>query len=274
MQRYQQTFQALKANNAGAFVPFVTLGDPSLPASEQVIEALIAGGADALELGLPFSDPVADGPVIQAANLRALNSGIKIKDCFELLTRIRAKHPNLPIGLLVYCNLVHAVGLTDFYLACAAAGVDSVLIADLPLREAQPFQAAAKQAGIQSVFICPPDASQTLAQAVAAHSEGYIYLLSRAGVTGTGETLPTPDSGLLKNLKSALQTANKNTPILLGFGISQPEHVAQAIQLGVEGAISGSASVRLIETYQAQPDKLYTELFKFAQAMKTATQIR
>lgn len=134
--RYQDLFTELKANNQGAFVPFVTIGDPNPELSLEIIETLVSSGADALELGFPFSDPLADGPTIQGANIRALDSKTTPDICFELISKIRAKYPQLPIGLLVYANLVFARGVDNFYARCEQAGIDSVLIADVPTGKA------------------------------------------------------------------------------------------------------------------------------------------
>lgn len=267
MARYENMFKHLADKIEGAFVPFVTLGDPNIELSEKIIESLIAGGADALELGMPFSDPVADGPVIQAANFRALASNVTIAACFELLSRIRARHPNLPIGLLVYCNLVHANSVEAFYKRCNEAGVDSVLIADVPTREAIKFRASAQKENIQSVYICPPDASPELRKTVAQMSEGYIYLLSRAGVTGAGDSLQTPATEAIDELQQA-----NGAPALLGFGISQPAHVRAAIQSGAKGAISGSAVVKIIEKNLGDEHSTLEELKTFVHQMKDATQ--
>ena len=158
MSRYESCFAQLKANNQGAFVPFVTLGDPTPRQSVEVIKALIDGGADALELGLPFSDPVADGPMIQRANLRALESGTTFKHILEILKEVRVYSPQIPIGLLVYANLIYAKGVRNFYQQMKDAGVDSVLIADVPTKEAKRFADIAKEIGIEAVFIAPPDA--------------------------------------------------------------------------------------------------------------------
>lgn len=268
MSRYTTMFNQLRARGEGAFVPFITLGDPSLEQTEHIIEALIAGGADALELGLPFSDPVADGPVIQAANIRSLAAGTRIQDCFDLLARVRARHPHVPMGLLVYCNLVHAQGLDTFYTRCQQAGVDSVLIADVPLRESAPYRQAAEKQSIAPVFICPPDASSQVRQQVAEASQGYVYLLSRAGVTGTGDTLQLPTEEAIHELKQFA-----SAPPLLGFGISQPEHVQHAMASGAAGAISGSAVVKIIQAYQHHPEQLAQQLHDFAAAMKAATRL-
>ena len=148
MSRYPAMFAALKERGEGAFVPFVMVGDPDPDTSEAVIEALIAGGADALELGVPFTDPVADGPTIQKAHVRALAAGVGFQDCLEVVRRVRRRHPWLPIGMLIYGNVPFAMGLERFYSECAQAGIDSVLLPDVPIRESAPFSRAAEEAGV------------------------------------------------------------------------------------------------------------------------------
>ncbi|MBY6063282.1 tryptophan synthase subunit alpha [Pseudidiomarina sediminum] len=272
MSRYAAMFERLDAADQGAFVPFITLGDPDYDTSLAIIDALVAGGADALELGFPFSDPVADGPTIQRAAIRALEHGMTIAKCFSLLTEVRKRYPDLPIGLLVYANLV--IGGDDnadngFYRRCAAAGVDSVLIADVPTRESAPFIAAAKQHSIAPIFIAPPDADNTRLQEVAALSEGYVYLLSRAGVTGAETGMQTPASAVIEALQQA-----QSAPPLLGFGIAKPEHVQAAIAAGAAGAISGSAVVNIIAEHQHDRQALVTALQDFVSQMKAATNNR
>ena len=160
MDRYDAMFALHARRNEGAFVPFVMLGDPDLERCEEVIDILVRSGADALELGIPFSDPIADGPVIQEAARRALTGGVTPGGCFELLARVRQKYPELPVGLLVYANLVFHKGIETFYQRCARAGVDSVLVADVPVREASPFVDAARAQKIAPVLIAPPNASE------------------------------------------------------------------------------------------------------------------
>ncbi|RUO19288.1 tryptophan synthase subunit alpha [Aliidiomarina iranensis] len=267
--RYETMFTALKERNQGAFVPFVTLADPDLATSEKIIRTLIENGADALELGLPFSDPVADGPVIQAANIRALQHHVTKQQCFDLVARIRADYPEIPIGLLVYCNLVVANGADAFYAQAAAAGVDSVLVADVPVKEGASFIKAAHGAGVQPIFIAPPDASATTLHRVAEASEGYIYLLSRSGVTGdTQQASAAPAAELIQVLKDA-----GGAPPLLGFGIAKPEHVQAAVSAGAAGAISGSAIVRIIADNLENTESMLDKLGVFVKNMKAATQL-
>lgn len=266
MDRYQSLFQRLSEQNQGAFVPFVTIGDPDPQLSLRVMETLVEAGADALELGIPFSDPLADGPTIQGANIRALDSGTTPDICFELIGKIRAKYPQLPIGLLMYANLVYSRGIGNFYQRCAQAGVDSVLIADVPTNESDDFVSEAKKHGIKPIFIAPPTASDDTLEAVSRLGGGYTYLLSRAGVTGTETEAKMPVSHLMERLNRY-----NAPPALLGFGISSPSQVAEAIASGAAGAISGSAVVKIIETHLQQPDEMLASLSEFVTAMKQAT---
>lgn len=267
MSRYSKMFERLSGMNQGAFVPFVTVGDPNKEQSLEIIRTLIAGGADALELGIPFSDPIADGPTIQMASIRALGSGVHPSDCFDIIKSIREEHKDIPIGLLLYSNLVMAQGIDHFYQLAAQAGVDSILIADVPVREVAPFLEAAKRNNIEQILIAPPNASEETMQAIATHSAGYTYLLGRAGVTGAETDAEMPASELVSRL-GKLNVA----PPLLGFGISRPEQVQAAIAAGAAGAISGSATVKIIEKHLSDSGKMLDELQKFVQDMKQATQ--
>lgn len=266
MKRYQQMFTRLNAESRGAFVPFVTIGDPSAELSFDIIKTLIDAGADALELGIPFSDPIADGPTIQSANIRAMAAGVTPAMCFDIISRIRAYHPTIPIGLLLYSNLVMAKGIDNFYQQAAQAGVDSVLIADVPLHESKLFRQSAIKHDIAPIFIVPPNVEDDDLRQIASYGRGYTYLLSRAGVTGTETVAAMPTSELISRIRSY-----NPAPPLLGFGISTPEHVADAIASGAAGAISGSAIVKLIEQHQQEPQQLLQALDKFVREMKAAT---
>lgn len=266
MDRYQQMFQRLKAAREGAVVPFVTLGDPSAELSLKIITTLIDAGADALELGIPFSDPLADGPTIQAANLRASATGMTTARCFDMLSALREQYSHIPIGLLVYANLVYSRGIDHFYARCAAAGTDSVLIADVPVEVSHPFRAAALQHQVAPVFICPPNADDALMRAIASYGRGYTYLLSRVGVTGTEQPANLP----LQHLVTRLHEYH-SAPLLQGFGISEPSQVKAALAAGADGAICGSAVVKIIEKKLHQPDNMLTDLHTFFSSLKAAS---
>ena len=215
MERYESLFAQLKERKEGAFVPFVTLGDPGIEQSLKIIDTLIEAGADALELGIPFSDPLADGPTIQNATLRAFAAGVTPAQCFEMLALIRQKHPTIPIGLLMYANLVFNKGIDEFYAQCEKVGVDSVLVADVPVEESAPFRQAALRHNVAPIFICPPNADDDLLRQIASYGRGYTYLLSRAGVTGAENRAALPLNHLVAKLKEY-----NAAPPLQGFGIS------------------------------------------------------
>lgn len=268
--RYQQAFADLKEKNEKAFIPFVIIGDPNAEQSFQIIKALIDNGADALELGIPFSDPSADGVTIQMAALRALGAGANTDTCIEILAKVREYAPNIPIGLLLYGNLVFARGIDTFYHDMAEVGVDSVLIADLPIRESLPFREAALKHGVAPIFIAPPNASDNTLREVSSFSRGYTYVLSRAGVTGVDAIEETQQSSPAKKLISALNEYRAAPPVL-GFGISAPEQVKEALTAGASGAISGSAVVKIIENNLSNNEMMLKELATFVKSMKSAT---
>lgn len=266
MKRYQQMFNRLQAEGRGAFVPFVTIGDPTAELSLEIIKTLIDAGADALELGIAFSDPIADGPTIQGANIRALAAGATPAISFEIIRKIRAYNADIPIGLLLYSNLVMARGIDNFYAQAAAAGVDSVLIADVPLHESKLFRHSATKYDIAPIYIVPPNVDDDDLREIASYGRGYTYLLSRAGVTGTETVAAMPTAELIARIKSY-----NPAPPLLGFGISTPAHVTNAIESGAAGAICGSAIVKLIEQHQTEPVTLLSALQQFVSAMKAAS---
>jgi tryptophan synthase alpha chain len=262
--RYEAMFARLRARNEGAFGAFAMLGDPDLERSAAILDALVEGGADMIEVGIPFSDPVADGPVIQAAAVRALAAGTRTADCFALLAAFRERHPEVPVGILTYANLVVAQGRDNsyrFYRMAAEAGVDSVLVADVPLFEAAPFLASARATGVAPVLIAAPNTPPETLSGIAHEGAGYTYCVARAGVTGADEDVRF-DAPLLK----ALADLGAPPPVL-GFGISKPRHVQLALEAGAAGVISGSAIVRLIAE---QPDAV-TAVRTFAAEMKAAT---
>lgn len=270
MSRYEATFAALKDKGEGAFVPFLMLGDPNPKDALEVVRAVVEAGADALELGVPFSDPVADGPSIQKAHIRALESGCTVDAALEQVRAIRAEFPDLPIGMLIYANVAYVRGLDSFYREFAEAGADSILLPDVPVREGAPFSAAAEKHGIDPIYIAPAKASAPTLEGVAARSRGYIYAISRDGVTGTER------ASSVEGLREVVDNVARygGAPVLLGFGISRPEHVRAAIQAGAAGAITGSAIASIIERHTAEGtdmEALKEALRTFVSEMKSAT---
>ena len=239
MSRYAQMFERLKQRNEGAFGAFLMLGDPDKETSAVLLDAVVEAGADMVEVGIPFSDPVADGPVIQAAAERALTAGARVDDSFDLIRGLRDKHPAVPIGILTYANILHARGREQFMADAAAAGADSVLVADVPSLEAAPYSAAARAAGLELVMIAAPNTPQSVLERIAALSGGYTYCVARSGVTGTSANLSLDHDRLFSELAEA-----GAPPPVLGFGISTPDQVREALRSGAAGVIAGSALVK------------------------------
>lgn len=264
--RYKNLFKNLKKNKLGAFVPFITLGDPNPISCMHIIHTLITSGSDALELGIPFSDPLADGPVIQKSMQRAFDAGIDFPNCLIMLYNIRKKYPNIPIGLLIYANLIFKYGINNFYLHCSKIGIDSILIPDVPIEEIYPFLIAATHYKIAQIFICPPNATAEIIHEITIKSNGYIYLLSRPGVTG--HNIKKTDNTKLKHLITCIQQHKKTLPILQGFGIYTPNQAYMSLSLGTSGIISGSAIADIIEKNINNTNILVQQLKTLVNAMK------
>ena len=266
--RFTECFKRLKQAHEGAFVPFVTLCDPNFDISFDILKTLINAGADGLELGIPFSDPCADGVTIQLADKRALSSGASLDKCFKLISKIRAEYSTVPISILCYSNIAIVRGLEKFYKDAADAGVDAVLLADIPVEmvdKQHNFLKAANDADIDLILIAPPNAADDTLKKIAKLSQGYTYALSRYGITGTDNALGKPKE-MLKKLKE-----DNAAPSLLGFGISTPEHVKEALEAGADGAIAGSAVVKIIENNLHDKSKMLSEIESYVKAMKAAT---
>ena len=253
MSRYAAMFERL--NREGAFGAFLMLGDPDLETSARLLVEVIDAGADMIEVGIPFSDPVADGPVIQAAARRALAAGVRVGDCMDLVASLRARNSDVPIGILTYANIVAA--RAGFMRDAVEAGADSLLIADVPALEAEPFVREMEQAGFEPVLIAAANTPDATLQRIASLSKAYTYCVSRAGITGThagGQF----DAGLIDRVKKA-----GAPPPAFGFGISKPEHVRAALAAGAKGVICGSAIVDLVSRREG--------VASFVQSLKAVT---
>jgi len=263
--RYKNMFEKVRSKNQLAYIPFVIAGDPNEALSLQIIDQLIANGADGLELGLAFSDPVADGPVIQKAILRPLANNYSVESGLNLIGKVRDKYPELPIGLLTYANLVFAQGIENFFNKCHEVGIDSVLIADCPVKEAGLFADKAQNSNIEIVFIAPPDADDKTLEQIATTSKGYTYVLSRKGITGTEVAASKASTDFLQKLK-----AYNSPPLVQGFGISEPQHVFDAANAGVDGIITGSAIVNLINQHYNSPQQMLEHIGQYVHSIAQA----
>lgn len=262
MSRYAAMFDQLAARGEGAFGAFLMLGDPDLATSAVLLDAVVEGGADMVEFGIPFSDPIADGPIIQAAAQRALATGVRVADCFDLIADFRSRHADMPVGILTYANLLAARGRDRFCADAAAAGVDSLLVADVPTLEAEPYAEAARSAGLDLVMIASAATPGQSLTRIARLSSGYTYCVTRTGVTGVRDDLALEHEELFADLQRL-----RAPPPVLGFGISSSDHVRKSIAEGAAGVICGSAIVGLA----AQTDASPASIASFVAAMKEAT---
>jgi len=227
-------------------VAFTTCGDPSPEASQEVVRALIRGGADIVELGVPFSDPIADGPVIQASSLRALNAGTTPETVLKVVKTIR-RESDLPLVLLTYYNPVFRMGLERFGEAASEAGVDGLVVPDLPVEEANDYVRSMRHYGLDTIFLASPSTSVHRLEGILSATSGFLYLVSLYGVTGTRAMLDVAATDLVKRFSSRVAG---RLPIAVGFGISRPEHVRSLLRAGADGVIVGSAFVRTIEQHR------------------------
>jgi len=239
--RIGRRFHKLADANELGLVAYVTAGDPDLEASEKIILAAAEAGADIIELGVPFSDPVADGPTIQRASERALRCGTTLAGVLNLAQRLRA-HTEVPFVLFSYFNPILQMGLEKFAKAAAAAGIDGVLATDMPPEESSDYRAILHAHGLDTIFLGAPTSTDARLASISECSTGFLYLISRTGVTGTREALPEELPALVRRARHFTKL-----PIAVGFGISLPEHVAVLGGLA-DAAVVGSALVAEIET--------------------------
>lgn len=262
---YSEIFEKSKENNEGIFIPFIVAGDPDYDTSLQIAKTLVDNGADALEIGFPFSDPVADGASVQNADLRAFDGGMTIEKCFKFLKELR-EYTDKPFGLLLYYNLVYKHGIDEFYRKLKESGVNAVLIADLPPEEADDAIEAANNHGLEQIFIVSQATSNDRLKEITKIVGGFIYIVSVMGTTGARTEVEHNTTELIKRIRE-----HTTVPLCVGFGISKPEHVKEVLNAGADGAIVGSALINVIAENLDNPDVMFAEITDYIQIMKEAT---
>jgi len=265
--RLDMTFARLRERGERALMPYFTAGDPSLAETRRLVMAAERAGADVVELGVPFSDPIADGPVVQRAGTRALAAGASLPRVLELVAGLRADGLKLPIALMTYYNPVLAFGLKSFTRTALDAGADGVIVPDLPYEEADPLREQTEPAGLDLVQFVAPTSTPARVKVIARLSRGFIYVVSVLGITGERRQLPPELDAQIRTLR--LVTTK---PVCVGFGVSTPEQVAAVGKLA-DGVIVGSAIVRLIERHTGDP-ALIDEVAKFIAALKAPLRIQ
>ena len=260
--RISRKFRELAEKGELGLIAYITAGDPSLDATEKIVLAAAEAGADVIELGVPFSDPVADGPTIQRASERALRAGTKLASVLDLARRLRS-HTDVPLALFSYFNPILQMGLEKFGEAAAAAGADGVLATDLTLEEADEYRAILRSNGLDTIFLVAPTSTDTRIENIARASSGFLYLISRAGVTGAQEALTPELPGLTRRIRKFT-----TLPIAVGFGISLPTHVTVLGGIA-DAAVVGSALVAEIEK-AASPEAAAEAVAERIRALKRA----
>ncbi len=251
---------------APAFIGFTVAGDPDETTSLRIAKALIDGGTDILELGIPFSDPVADGPVIQQADDRALDAGTTPDTVFRLVRAIRA-YSNVPIVFLTYYNIVYRRGVGQFYREAQESGVDGILIADMPVEESDEVTRTAARYGIDPIFLVTRTTSDERIKKISGRARGYLYLVSVLGVTGVRDEVSSGAIELLHRVRR-----HTDLPLALGFGISTPAHAATCAGAGADGVIVGSAIVDIIGKNLDNPDSMEQKIRDYVVQMKHSMQ--
>ncbi len=262
----EEIFKKLKKQHEAALIGYITAGLPSKEQAPAAAEALIRGGVDILELGVPFSDPIADGPTIQASSNRALNLGVTPETVFSIVSKIRSKHQT-PIVLLTYYNPIYKMGVNNFMTACQNSGVNGLVVPDLPVEEADEYRRSAKKHHVDTIFLASPATSVDRLHKIVDATSGFLYLVSLYGVTGARSQLDVNSLDLVKRFKP--YTRGKAN-LAVGFGISQPEHVKSVVSAGADGAIVGSAFVKLLNE-DIPTDKMLKQLQELAASLKAAT---
>lgn len=261
--KFSEMFSSLGEKRA--FMPYVCCGDPSVEFTLKLVEKLAESGADAIELGIPFSDPIADGKTIQAASSRALSNGMTPEKAVGVIRAIREKGIEVPVAVMTYYNIVYCNGEERFLKKIKEAGADGLIVPDVPLEESGGLQAACKEAGLDLIYFVTPNCSDARLKEVASRAGGFIYAVSVLGITGAREKVAPEALELIKRAKEVT-----DVPLVIGFGISTPEHAAEVAGAGASGVIVGSALVDVYSKCAGDEERALREAGEFARKMKEA----
>jgi tryptophan synthase alpha chain len=269
MSSISEVFHKAMQQGDGVLIGYIMAGDPSPELTPQVADALISGGVEILELGLPFSDPIADGPTIQAASVRALAANTTPMKVLEIAKKIKQQH-NVPIVVMTYYNPVFRIGVDKFLSLAKEHLVDGFIIPDLPVEEAADYRKTAEAHGLDTIFLAAPSTTNQRLSKIVACSSGFLYLVSHYGVTGTKTTV---EESTIQLINRVLQFTAGKIPLAVGFGISKPEHIERLIVAGADAAIVGSAFINIIQKNSQDKSTMLKQLKEAAQALKSATEI-
>jgi tryptophan synthase alpha chain len=265
MSRISQTFERLQKRHERALIPYVTAGDPDLEMTQRLVREMVRRGGDIIEIGVPFSDPLADGPIIQRASQRALQGGTTVRKILQTVSELR-RDVDVPLILLTYYNPVFRYGEAAFVADALKAGVDGIIVPDLPPEEAQPLIDLTADTPLEMIFLAAPTSTAARLALISEVSRGFIYYVSRLGTTGVRDQLADDLRLMLEQLRAAT-----SKPIAVGFGVSTPEHVRLVAELA-DGVVVASAILKLMEDLEDQADRL-AHVGDFVAALKAATRV-
>lgn len=264
--RIDKKFRKLKSMNQKALICYIVAGYPDIKTSEDIITSLINGGADIIEIGIPFSDPIADGSTIQDAIQNSLTSGTTPDMCLELASRIRKTFPDIPLIIMTYSNILFRKGYIQFAQQAKKSGIDGFIIPDIPIEEAKEYLDSVKNIGISTIFLVSPNTSEKRLKIISNICTGFLYVISIYGITGERKGF---DEYTIESIKRVKKVIADNLPLAVGFGISNPQHVRYMIDAGADGAIIGSAIIKKIKEI-GNKELLLNTLNRFAHEMKNS----
>ncbi len=267
--RIDKKFKELKSMNQKALICYVVAGYPDISSSENIIASLINGGADIIEIGIPFSDPIADGSTIQDAIQNSLVSGTTPDMCLELASRIRKSFPDIPLIIMTYSNILFRKGYIQFAQQAKKSGIDGLIIPDIPIEEAKEYIDAVKMTGMSTIFLVSPNTSEKRLKIISKVCTGFLYVISIFGTTGERKGF---DEYTIQSIKRVKKVISDNLPLAVGFGISNPQHVRYMINAGADGVIIGSTIIKKIKEIENK-ELLLNTLNKFAYEMKNSCKI-
>ena len=271
--KISEKFTKLKDNQEKALIIYLSLGDPNIEDSTKAVQRCIDAGADIIELGLPFSDPIADGGTIQRASQRSLSSGMNTDSYFESARKIHEKNPQVPLVCMTYYNLPFHFGLSKFAENCAQSGITGIIIPDLPVEESEPFHLECKKHGVDLIFLVAPTTTEDRMDKILSVCSGFVYVVSLAGVTGARGGVES----MSKNLEELLRIVKNKTeiPVCVGFGVSKRSDVERISGFGADGVIVGSAVIDVIENHisncKVENEQAFSDLEKFIRELKKGT---
>lgn len=268
--RITEKFRQLEQKGEGALICYVIAGYPDTATSKQVMDALVDGGADIIEVGIPFSDPIADGPTIQAASNIALKNGMTPEKALNLVREVRKKYPNLPMLAMTYSNILVRPGMEKFMYESKQCGLDGFILPDLPVDEAGTYTSMASKLNLATVFFVSPNTRGIRLQKIAANTTGFLYVVSVYGITGARNSF---QKYTLNTIRAVKRTAGAKVPVAVGFGISRPAHAKIMIAAGAEAIIIGSAIISKISD-GGSGTRMLLDLENFARSMKRACKIK